>query len=147
MARQVLGLPAHKTLILVGAQRVTDFYKGFSLFFNAINKMNRHDLDVVNFCRDTSAGLASLDVGHTELGLNAFLRLHFLQVRILGFELLHALHGGGIYAAELASPPIDHGLATPRLPSQVREGHAGLVLLQNGHNRLCVNHDFSIDRS
>jgi len=69
-----------------------------------------------------------------DLGLDAFLGVHLLQPGILSLELLHALHEGGIHAAELASPLVDHGRAAAMLPSQVRDRHAGLVLLQDGHD-------------
>lgn len=68
VARQALGLPADKRIILVGAARVTSFYKGFDLFLKAMKEVTRDDVHVVSFGRDARQGLASLDVGYTDLG-------------------------------------------------------------------------------
>lgn len=68
IARQALGVPMDKRIILVGAQSVTDFYKGFDLFIEAMRAVQREDVHVLTFGRDAETGLAALDVGHTHLG-------------------------------------------------------------------------------
>lgn len=68
IARQALGLPVDKRIVLVGALRVTEFYKGFDLFLEAMRGVLREDVHVLTFGRDAGPGLASLDVSHTNLG-------------------------------------------------------------------------------
>lgn len=46
-AREILGLPLGKRLVLVGAQSVSDFYKGFDLFKSALKELKRDDLHIV----------------------------------------------------------------------------------------------------
>ena len=62
IARHALGLPLDKRNILVGAQRVTDFYKGFDRFLGAMRGVQRDDVDVLTFGRDTGPGLAALEM-------------------------------------------------------------------------------------
>lgn len=68
IARQALGLPLDKRIILVGAQSVTHFYKGFDRFLEAMRGVQRNDLHVLTFGRDAGPGLTGLDVSHAHLG-------------------------------------------------------------------------------
>lgn len=68
IARQALGLPLDKRIILVGAQSVTDFYKGFDQFLEGMRCVQRDDVHVLTFGRDAGSGLAALDVSHAHLG-------------------------------------------------------------------------------
>ena len=70
-ARQILGLPAEKKIILVGAQRVTDFYKGFGLFVDAIKRIQRDDINVLTFGREASQAMLPVDHTVTHLGFLA----------------------------------------------------------------------------
>ena len=70
-ARQILGLPAEKKIILVGAQRVTDFYKGFGLFVDAIKRIQRDDIHVLTFGREASQAMLPVDHTVTHLGFLA----------------------------------------------------------------------------
>lgn len=67
-ARQILGLPTNKKVILVGAQRVTDFYKGFGLFIDAMKRVRRDDIHVLSFGREASLAMQCLDLNKTHLG-------------------------------------------------------------------------------
>jgi glycosyltransferase involved in cell wall biosynthesis len=51
VARRLLGLPEHAAMVLVGASNLNSFYKGWSLFVDAINKVSVDDLHVVTFGR------------------------------------------------------------------------------------------------
>jgi len=68
IARQALGLPLGKRIILVGAQRITDFYKGFDLFLKAMQSVQREDVHVLTFGQDIGSGVSALNVNHTHLG-------------------------------------------------------------------------------
>lgn len=71
VARQALGIPNNKKIVLVGAQRVTDFYKGFDLFLSAVPLIRRDDVHIVSFGRDASEGLTGLGTSFTDLGFLA----------------------------------------------------------------------------
>lgn len=70
-ARQILALPKDKKIILVGAQRVTDFYKGFGLFVDAIERIQRDDIYVLTFGREANQAMQPLDHTSTHLGFLA----------------------------------------------------------------------------
>jgi len=67
-ARQILALPTHKKIILVGAQRVTDFYKGFGLFIEAMKRIQRDDIHVLTFGREAHHAMQFEDLAVTHLG-------------------------------------------------------------------------------
>ncbi len=50
-AREILGLPENKKLVLVGAQNVTDFYKGFDLLGESLAELSIRDVEIVVFGR------------------------------------------------------------------------------------------------
>lgn len=109
VAREALGLPADKRLILVGAQRVTDFYKGFDLFLKAMNELNRQDVHVVTFGRDAGSGLASLSVGHTDLGFlsdTLSLRLAYAAADVFVAPSLMDAFGKTLAEAQACATPV-----------------------------------------
>lgn len=67
-ARQTLGLPMQKKIVLIGAQHISDFYKGFDLFLAALHGMDTSNLHVVLFGKVSKDALAMLNVEHTNLG-------------------------------------------------------------------------------
>jgi glycosyltransferase involved in cell wall biosynthesis len=71
LARQALGIPNDRKILLVGAQRVTDFYKGFDLFLNAAKHIARDDVHILSFGHDASKGLKGLGISFTDLGFLA----------------------------------------------------------------------------
>ncbi|WP_417536683.1 glycosyltransferase family 4 protein [Methylophaga sp.] len=68
LARSVLNLPSDKKVILVGAQILTDFYKGFHLFLESLDYLPRENLHVVSFGNDAGNAIDNLGVEHTRLG-------------------------------------------------------------------------------
>ena len=68
IARQALGVPLDKRIILVGAQSVTDFYKGFDRLVEAMRGVPRADVHLLTFGRDAGPGLSGLDLTYTHLG-------------------------------------------------------------------------------
>ena len=71
IARQLLNLPSDKQIILIGAQSITDFYKGFDLFLQAIKEIDLKDIHIVSFGRNIGSHFSSLDVSYTSLGFLA----------------------------------------------------------------------------
>lgn len=79
-ARKALGLDTDKRIVLLGAQNVTDFYKGFDLLVEALEKIDRHDLHLCSFGRTSAECLAKVGADHTSLGFlhdNISLRLAY----------------------------------------------------------------------
>lgn len=70
-ARQILALPKDKKIILVGAQRVTDFYKGFGLFIEAMKRIQGDNIHVLTFGREASQAMQPVDLAVTHLGFLA----------------------------------------------------------------------------
>lgn len=68
VARNILGIPFDKHVVLVGAQRISDFYKGFDLFVKAIKTVRRRDIHVLVFGEATGDDVAGLEVSYTRLG-------------------------------------------------------------------------------
>ncbi len=67
-ARQALGLDQGKKIVLIGAQDVTGFYKGFDLFLQALKSLRKENVHVVIFGRSSDSDLDSLGVHSTSLG-------------------------------------------------------------------------------
>ena len=79
-AQKALGLDTDKRIVLIGAQNVTDFYKGFDLLVEALEKIDRHDLHLCSFGRTSAECLAKVGADHTSLGFlhdNISLRLAY----------------------------------------------------------------------
>ena len=68
VARQALNLPVDKKVVLVGAQRVTDFYKGFDRFLEALSQSNSRSMHIVTFGRSAEAATQEVDLPKTHLG-------------------------------------------------------------------------------
>jgi len=67
-ARQALGLDEDKKIVLIGAQDVDSFYKGFDLFLEALKSLRKENVHIVMFGRSTDSDLDSLGVQSTSLG-------------------------------------------------------------------------------
>ncbi|MEX1198141.1 MAG: glycosyltransferase family 4 protein [Pseudohongiellaceae bacterium] len=69
-ARQFLAIPQGKWVILAGAQRVSDFYKGFDLFVEALKYLKDYNQDyhLVLFGKVTEQDLGLIDMDVTNLG-------------------------------------------------------------------------------
>lgn len=68
IAREVLGLPMSARIILVGAQSVSDFYKGFDLLRDSLKSDPLQDAHLVLFGREGRRCLDELGVEGTALG-------------------------------------------------------------------------------
>ena len=68
MAREILGIPKSQKLVLVGADTLTSFYKGFDLFLDAMRKLRVQGIRVLTFGRGAGAQLVAIGVEHTDLG-------------------------------------------------------------------------------
>ena len=68
LARQVLGIPTNARVILVAAQRLDLFYKGFELFFEALRSLRTADVHVLSFGEAGSAPADAFGVAHIHLG-------------------------------------------------------------------------------
>jgi glycosyltransferase involved in cell wall biosynthesis len=67
-AREILGLPSNKKIVLVGATSITDFYKGYDLFVESIKSLDMSDIHVVIFGNTNTQALEKLGAQHTILG-------------------------------------------------------------------------------
>lgn len=68
IARNVLSLPHDKQILLVGAQRLTNFYKGFDLFLEAMDKIKDRDIHIVTFGNIEDDIMNKYKNRHTNLG-------------------------------------------------------------------------------
>ena len=68
LARRTLGLRLDKKILLIGAQHIRDFYKGFDLFLEALKDLRESNLHVLTFGKDLGDVLTGLGVAHTNLG-------------------------------------------------------------------------------
>jgi glycosyltransferase involved in cell wall biosynthesis len=67
-SRAALGLPIDQKIILIGAQDVNDFYKGFDLFLDSLKSLVEKDFHIVTFGRDPGSEIGVLGYEHTSLG-------------------------------------------------------------------------------
>ena len=69
-AREILGLPSNKKIILVGAASITDFYKGYDLFIESTKSLDSSDIHIVIFGNTNTQALELERLGaqHTSLG-------------------------------------------------------------------------------
>ncbi len=68
IARRELGLPSGKKIVLVGANKVNNFYKGFDLFLGSLETINTEDIHLLIFGSIAQATLDKLEVDYTSLG-------------------------------------------------------------------------------
>lgn len=66
--RTKLGLPACKKLVLVGAQSLGDFYKGFDLFLDAAKHLDKEEVHVVFFGHLSAALVEDFALDFSNLG-------------------------------------------------------------------------------
>lgn len=71
VARQVLGLGEERKVILVGAQDVASPYKGFDLFLESLEKLDKDAVQVMLFGKQTVSIPESLGIPSTNLGFLA----------------------------------------------------------------------------
>lgn len=67
-AREILGLPSNKKIILVGATSITDFYKGYDLFIESINSLYLSDIHIAIFGNTNKQALEKIGIKYTSLG-------------------------------------------------------------------------------
>jgi len=67
-ARQMLGLSSEKKIVLIGSTRLTDFYKGFSLFRDSLRYLDLSDIHLVVFGKAAEQDMEELHVDYTILG-------------------------------------------------------------------------------
>ena len=67
-AKRVLGLDKGQKIVLVGAQDVTSFYKGFDLFLAALRNLQGEDVHVVMFGKSLENAADLLAIQNTSLG-------------------------------------------------------------------------------
>ena len=67
-AREILGLPTNKKIVLVGATNIADFYKGYDLFVNSLKSLDLSDIHIATFGNTNMQDLKKIEVEHTSLG-------------------------------------------------------------------------------
>jgi glycosyltransferase involved in cell wall biosynthesis len=67
-ARQLLGLGEDRKVLLIGAQNIASVYKGFDLFLEALDKLDKKDVQVLLFGKRTASIPKSLDIPSKNLG-------------------------------------------------------------------------------
>lgn len=70
-SKSVLGISQDKFVILIGAQKVTDFYKGLDLFVEACDFLNNESVHIVTFGRSARESMSSVQLPQTHLGFLA----------------------------------------------------------------------------
>lgn len=68
VAREILGLRIDQKVILVGAQRINDFYKGFGLLKEALESMRMDDVHLLVFGKTPADEIGPLGLPYTNLG-------------------------------------------------------------------------------
>ncbi|SEL60968.1 glycosyltransferase family 4 protein [Ectothiorhodospira marina] len=109
VAREALGLPTSGRILLVGAQRVTDFYKGFDHFLQAMKDFSGEDFHVVSFGRGPSQDWSSLAVQHTNLGFlsdTVSLRLAYSAANVFVAPSLMDAFGKTLAEAQACGTPV-----------------------------------------
>jgi glycosyltransferase involved in cell wall biosynthesis len=157
LARKILDLKLGKKLILAGSQSISDFYKGFDLFVEAVNSLQREDIHVILFGKVKPRDLADLKVGCSCLGFLSeiiLLRLAFSAADVFvapsrmdafGKTLAEAMACGTPVVCFDATGPkdiVEHQIsgykAKPFEASDLRKG-IEWVLSRNGvdYDKLC----------
>lgn len=68
-ARKQLNLPLNKRIILVGAQNLNDYHKGFKLFLTAINTIQQKNCHIVTIGKVSNEGTIETGINSTHFGL------------------------------------------------------------------------------
>lgn len=71
LARQALGLAEDRKVLLVGAQNIASAYKGFDLFLESLEKLDKDAVQVLLFGKRTASIPESLGIRSTNLGFLA----------------------------------------------------------------------------
>ncbi|SDG47451.1 glycosyltransferase family 4 protein [Psychroflexus sediminis] len=78
-SREVLGFPANKKIILVGAQNINDFYKGFNKYLGAISSLAKKQYFLVFFGNLDESLLKNIEFEYKNFGfLNDSISLNLL---------------------------------------------------------------------
>jgi glycosyltransferase involved in cell wall biosynthesis len=67
-AQQMLGLSTEKKIVLIGSTRLNDFYKGFSLFSDALRYLDLSGIHLVVFGKVVDEDIRELGIEYTILG-------------------------------------------------------------------------------
>lgn len=67
-SREALGLPKDKKIVLLGAQNLNDFYKGFTLFTSALKGATMHDYHYLFFGKVDDRYLSRLGIEYSNFG-------------------------------------------------------------------------------
>ena len=67
-ARRALKLPLNRKIVLIGAHQLDDFYKGFDLFLQALDRLDTQDLLLVLFGRTEGGMLEKIGHPYVDLG-------------------------------------------------------------------------------
>ena len=67
-ARRALNLPLNRKIVLIGAQQLDDFYKGFDLFLQALDRLEMQDVHLLLFGRTEEGLLEKLGRPYSNLG-------------------------------------------------------------------------------
>ena len=76
-----------------------------------------------------------------DLGFQALFDIHLLQASAFVLQLLHAGHQRGVYAAELAAPFVERGIADAVLAVQLRDRRAAPACLRMAMIWLSIKRD------
>jgi glycosyltransferase involved in cell wall biosynthesis len=68
VARSILGIPRGRRIVLIGAQWVSDFYKGFDLFAQAMQRIDTQEVHLVLFGNVRHRDVKELGVAYSDLG-------------------------------------------------------------------------------
>lgn len=68
-SREALGLPKSKRIVLLGAQKIIDLYKGFELFTSALRETVMCDFHYVFFGEADDQAFTKLGIEYTSLGI------------------------------------------------------------------------------
>ena len=108
-ARKMLKLPADKKIIMVGAQSVTVFFKGFDLFLKAMKGVKEERVHVVTFGLDAGREIAQLGVSQTHLGFlsdTQTLRLAYAAADVFVAPSLMDAFGKTLAEAQACGTPV-----------------------------------------
>lgn len=67
-AREILGLPSNKKIVLIGAASIKDFYKGYDLFVESIKSLDLSDIHIAIFGNTNTQDLLKLGIQCTCFG-------------------------------------------------------------------------------
>lgn len=117
-ARRALSLPEDRKIILVGAQNLEDFYKGFSIFIEAVNLLDPQKYIVLMFGAISAAATSKLNVPSRSVGFLSdviSLRLAYSAADVfVAPSLLEAFGKTLVEAMACGTPVVSFDSAGPR---------------------------------